>query len=296
MLAEVLQRSEKPLMVLTDGVLRPRFYSPLISPRNVIGTITECDVTAGYDGRRHAIRWLKARAMLRLHDGDVSGAWRDIMTMYRLARLGSQGSSIADWIAMGVTFDDMASEAAVVFSQHEGLTAAQARGCQRQLRGLPPMRSVGEICGEEERCSSLESLVMLAGAGGAESYFQIDAMLENMGKVMDPQRKTDEPGRKKREEAFKRLVAARVWIGARYSGSTMPSGTVWRTLAVVRLPPEPLHCWLIWRRRPGARRIAPPIACFRRTKPPSGARTHGSKPDKSPGWLSCLNRCTTGRR
>jgi hypothetical protein len=204
--AAVLERNEKPLKILTEGLQRPRFYSPLIVMREDYTMLIGCNPIIAVNEARTVARLLPVRAMLRLHDGDVSASWQDIMTLYRLGRLGSQQPSYTNYMVSD-TFDAIASRAAVVLSQYKGLTVAQARECQRQLRGLPAMRLLGEIFGGWERCSALECLTLLADADGAKQYFEIDAIVDQMLCRMDPQRTSGESERKRRQEAFKRLVA-----------------------------------------------------------------------------------------
>ena len=144
------------------------------------------------------MRLLKLRAMLRLHDGDTAGAWRDIMALYRIGRLESSRSrSRSTWFCFGLLCDDMAGEAAVALSRQEGLTAAQAREFQKQLLTLPAMRSLGEFCNEGERCRSLETLTLLAAPNGPEDYFATEAMLDQMLKHTDPKLETRRGGAEK---------------------------------------------------------------------------------------------------
>jgi hypothetical protein len=102
----------------------------------------------------------------------------------------------------------MASDAAVKVSQDNRLTAARARWYQRELRSLPVMRSFGEMCGEGERCSSLESLTLLANKENPGVYFEIDTGLDQMFSVIDRRGMTGESERKRRQAAFKKLVAS----------------------------------------------------------------------------------------
>jgi hypothetical protein len=202
--AAFFERNEKPLTILVDGLQRPRFYLPPLSRYGDLGLIASCDQITGNSEAREAARLLIARSMLRLHDGDLAGAWSDIMALYRLGRLESQRGYAVGWMT-GATFCDIASNAAATLSQHAKLTAGQSREFQSQLRNLSPMRSLASICDEWERCSSLETLAMVADAAGMEEHFRNDAMLENMFKPAGP--KPEDPKRDRRHEALKRLTA-----------------------------------------------------------------------------------------
>jgi hypothetical protein len=197
--AAVLEQDEKTLNALTEGLQRPRFYLPLISWRELPAMLSSCDGISGVQGALYAVRLLRLRAMLRVHDRDVAGAWKDIIALYRMGRLESQRPFQTGWLAFGLLCDGMAGEAAVTLSQQKGLTAAQAREFQKQLLGLPAMRSLGEFCDEGERCRALESLILLAAPHGLDGYFASEAMIDNS------QHGKDE--RKKRVEAVKKLAA-----------------------------------------------------------------------------------------
>lgn len=204
--AAVLKRNEKPLDILVAGLQRPRFYLPLVVGNNDIPMIAGSYITASNAEGRSAARLLSLRAMSRLHDGDISGAWQDNMALYRLARFGSRGPFMIGWL-VGVTFDEMAADMAVTLSQHGGLSAKQAKKLQKQLENLPPLGSLKDICTEAERCSSLETLTLLANSAGVDPYFNIDRMSEQMRIARDPKLASTEPERKKRELAFRKLAA-----------------------------------------------------------------------------------------
>ncbi len=204
-IAAFLERNEKPLEILSKGLQRTRFYSPLVAADENFAMCGICvGPVNGINNARTAARLFKMRAMLRLHDGDLSGTWRDILSLYRLGRLASHGASMVNWMS-AATFEGMANEAAVVLSQQDGLTVEQARKCQQQLRRLSPMQSLVETFDVGERCSSIEVLTLLADDPGV--FFEDDELVEQMLKVMDPKRPSREPERKRRRQAFKILAA-----------------------------------------------------------------------------------------
>jgi hypothetical protein len=204
--ARVLEQNEKPLKILTDGLQRPKFYSPLVPPRRDFTMLCTCFGKTGYQEARAAARLLKLRAMLRLHD-DPSGASQDIISLYRLVRLWSRRPFMTDWVGMSVIFDGAANDAAVALSQHSELTASQVREFQKQFRSLPAMRSLAEFCEESERCYFLEVLTMLANANGLEPYLAGDNAIRRMMRESDPNQKISEEEPIRRAEALKRLIA-----------------------------------------------------------------------------------------
>jgi hypothetical protein len=207
--AAVLKRNEKILNTLTEGLQRPKFYFPLI-PMFELGpvTLSACNSVTGNGGVRYAMRLLKLRAMLRLHDGDIAAAWQDIIALYRVGRLESQRPLQSDSCSFIWLGDSMGGEAAVTLCQQEGLTAAQAREFQKQLLALPAVPSLGEYCSEGERCRALESLTLLAAPDNVDGYFGTDpAELDKMLKQADPKWQHSEAEQKRCVEACKKLAA-----------------------------------------------------------------------------------------
>ena len=171
LLATVLERNEKPLQVFAEGMKRPQFYSPLIPSfsGNEIPPLVAC-INPLHSKMRLAMRLLAIRATLRLHDGDVSSAWQDIMAMYRFGRMESQPSqSIGFSCFMAWEGQGDANKATMQLSQHAGLTAAQARECCRQLQSLPAMHPFWKSCDESDRCCEIESIMELANSKSAEA-------------------------------------------------------------------------------------------------------------------------------
>jgi hypothetical protein len=195
--AEVMERSETPLKTLAEGLQRPRIYVPLVPDKPMGGTLIGATGLRG-TVPRHAMRFLAIRATLGLRDGDVSAKWQDVMALYRLQRLWSRLPLAIDWlIAAGE--DTYPNQAAIIASQRDGITAAQARECQRQIRSLPPMRPLWEICDEGERCSSIETLMLIADSKDPTAYFE---MVDSVFNRNDPKHGS-------RVKAFHRLVAGK---------------------------------------------------------------------------------------
>jgi hypothetical protein len=196
--AKVLERSEKPLKTLAEGLQRPRIYVPLVPDKPMGGTLIGATGLRSIVPR-HAMRFLAIKATLGLRDGDVSAKWQDVMALYRLQRLWSRLPFAIDWlIATGQ--DTYPNQAAVIASQRDGITAAQARECQRQLRSLPPMRPLWEIYEQGERCSRIETLMCIAGSNDPGECFGIYLRV-GIG--------PNDPKHDSRVKAFHRLVAGK---------------------------------------------------------------------------------------
>ncbi len=220
-LAAILKRKEKPLGILAEGLRRPTFYDPLVA-RPGIPQLFWLSGDTNHDPARAAGDWFMARAMLRINEGKLSDAWNDVLSVYRLARLESRRPLFCDWFYLATRLEAMANGAAVTLSQHPGLTAAEAREFQRQLRGLPPMRPAREICDQSERCTWIDWMMFLSnfsGVGeGPDGFSVLDRMTEThhgwlawIDMTYDPKKRAFVygPNQIEREEAFGRLAQER---------------------------------------------------------------------------------------
>jgi len=95
--AALLEKNDKALRVVIDGVQRPRFYSPVVTVDG--DSLANMELILGLSESREVLRQLTSRAMLRLGSGSIDGAWQDVMAGHRFARLLGQRpcSSIGWW-------------------------------------------------------------------------------------------------------------------------------------------------------------------------------------------------------
>ena len=83
--------NQKPLDLLAEASKRPYWFSPLVSDGGLM-----CASSPIAMKLREGIRALSARAMQRLQDGNVNGAWSDLLAVHRFARLASCGPTLID--------------------------------------------------------------------------------------------------------------------------------------------------------------------------------------------------------
>ncbi len=94
-LAEWLDASEEVLADVHRALRRPKAYSPYISfddPAMIAVRLPHVQ------GLRTTGRTLTARAMLRLGEGDVDGAWQDLVDVQRLARHSEHGWTLIEML------------------------------------------------------------------------------------------------------------------------------------------------------------------------------------------------------
>jgi hypothetical protein len=152
-LAAWLAANEKPLTLLTEAAKRARRYDPLVGgERTPLIAILQPAITP-YHGPG-LVGALTARAMLRLSNAQFDGAWEDLLTCHRLARLVGQGPMLVDYL-IGRTVDGRACLGEQAFSGHTCLTAARLRKMREDLDRLPPMPPLAERIDVGERLDFL---------------------------------------------------------------------------------------------------------------------------------------------
>jgi hypothetical protein len=130
--ADWLATNEKPLVLVIEGVARPRYYNPTTSE----------DLTSlggffpALQQSREFARALVALAMLRVDEGKVDDAWRDLLASHRLARLLGQRSYLVDALA-AIALDGIACSGDRALLQHARLTASQSQRMRDDLEKLP---------------------------------------------------------------------------------------------------------------------------------------------------------------
>jgi hypothetical protein len=133
LLADLLSRNEKPLELISQAVLRPKFYSPLVKTGDAFSSCLDTDFKLPL---RDVARQYLVRAMLRLDEKQYDRAWQDLMSCYRLGRLVAQGPLVID-VLFGTAFQGMAAEGIWTFAGSVELSALQSHKCLSDLQQLP---------------------------------------------------------------------------------------------------------------------------------------------------------------
>jgi len=158
-IAALVDANAAPLELITQASRRPRFYSPFFSldegtPMYAVQLPVERE-------QREAARQLTLRAMLRLGEGDSAGAWEDLLTCHRLARLTGQSKFFISRL-VSVAIDAVACESDRALIASQKLTAEQARQCLRDLQALPPAPSMADLLDTTERWGILDATIQVA--------------------------------------------------------------------------------------------------------------------------------------
>jgi hypothetical protein len=211
-LADWLEVSEKPLALILEATRRTEYYNPLTPKRTgdwspgILGSYLPC-----VQACREVASALVCRAMLRVSDGKVEEAWRDLLACHRLGRLIGRGATSIE-LLVGLAIDQTATKGDLAFLEHAGLTAKQLKAYFEDLRRLPPIPVLADKLDHCERLVCLE-LMMLCARHGPEFLQQMDTD-KGPGQKANPYtsklftRSIDwDPGMRKANRWFDRIAA-----------------------------------------------------------------------------------------
>jgi hypothetical protein len=86
---------------------------------------------------RESVGLLQLRAGLRAGEGKAADAWDDVFTIFRLARMLSQGGTLIEWL-VAAACEHIAMDSAVMLLEHSPPTAKEARDFGERFAKLPP--------------------------------------------------------------------------------------------------------------------------------------------------------------
>jgi len=178
-LAEWVRINEKHMDRLVAASRRERFYSPMFSggdPPFVLASLLSELFLA-----RDISRALSVRAMLRLHEGQVEGAWQDLIACHRISRLVAQNPMLLGQIVANVV-ETVACRGTEQLAHHGKLTIKQVERFQDALCKLPARPAMVECIDRAERFMFLDAVtwcVRRPKAFGAVGFF--DGNMTRMG-------------------------------------------------------------------------------------------------------------------
>ncbi len=163
LLARLLEQNRRPLEIIRQASLRPRFYMPpLVDPQeSLISTVLVLP-----QAMRAVARALLLRAMLHLGHGRVEEAWEDILTIHRLGRLLMQDAFLISTL-IGCAVSAMAAQGAEQLLIHAELDEPTAMRFLRQWRQLSPTVDVAETVQWSERFTGLSVMILAAKRPGS---------------------------------------------------------------------------------------------------------------------------------
>lgn len=154
---EWLTKNEKPLACVPEALKRKDWFFPLVSPQRD-GKRGSLLATRPFAAElREIARALSIRAMRRCGDKKYDDAWRDVLTIYHLARRTPQAGSGIDHL-VGSSFEHIAAFKVLELIEAANPTAAQVKRWLADLDGLPARRSFAEAMDTTERFGVLDCM------------------------------------------------------------------------------------------------------------------------------------------
>lgn len=161
-IADWLAANDRPLSLLVEASKRTRYFDPFVSrqwknsdfgirSQEFIPWLAYRNSFCGRDGARA----LLTRAMLRLNDGNVIEAWKELLACHRLARLAGQMAWLeSNWLADSMEHNALFCDR--VLLSNARLTSDQIAGMRAALEELPPMPDAADKFGLCERFVCLD--------------------------------------------------------------------------------------------------------------------------------------------
>lgn len=157
--AAFLEANAAPLEIVTEASRRGRYYSPLVSSGPVESMFAV--LLPVEQQQREAVRQLTARAMQKLGGGDAAGAWEDLLTCHRLARLTGQSPFVIGAL-VSYALDAQCFDAERALLASPALTAEQARRFLEEFCALSPPTAIADVIDVAERIANLDAAILVA--------------------------------------------------------------------------------------------------------------------------------------
>jgi len=174
--AEWLDANVNPLELIERAAMRSQYYSPLVTNDGLV----QGEIASTMQNLRESARLLVTRAMFRLGDNDIPGAWSDLLVCHRLARLSSQRAPGIVSFQTAMAVESIAARGDEALVAH-GLSLGLARKCLDDHAQLLPFGSLVDLIDERERLVSLDAILLQK----SEIYLGLNAMLRRTNHLYD---------------------------------------------------------------------------------------------------------------
>lgn len=156
-----LDVNQEPLKRIAEASRRPRYYCPLVSGAGEPALIS-AQLISVLNAVRQCGRLLGTRALLRIHEGDLEGAWGDLLTCHRISRLIGEGvadegaTNVSNMVAVAVS--NIACNASESFAHADSLSAEQARAALDDMDSVLPLPDFAQTIDVVSRFEFLDSI------------------------------------------------------------------------------------------------------------------------------------------
>ena len=158
-----LAENAGPLELVRQATAKERFYIPLVSGSNppfmvevLIPDMRWC---------RQAAEALTVQAVLKMTRNDPRGAWDDVLSAHRLARLLDQAPTVIEQL-VAVGIEGTAAMAGIALATRGHMPPSESRELLSKLAALRPVGHMVDTIDKEERFCGLDAVMMLSRPGG----------------------------------------------------------------------------------------------------------------------------------
>jgi hypothetical protein len=167
---EWLAINEKPLELARKGIERPKYYFPAL-PDGDLPPVISILLPLAQESRQLA-DLLAIRAMQRAAQGNVEGAWDDLLTCHRLARHMTEGFSLVEAL-VGIAIEHIAAQGDCALAHSGTLNVKQATQMRAELHALPTLVNIVDKVDLGERFMFLDAAAFVARDGGFRGLLKI---------------------------------------------------------------------------------------------------------------------------
>jgi hypothetical protein len=158
-----LAENAGPLELVRQAAAKERYYIPLVSGSNppfmvevLIPDMRWC---------RQAAEALTVQAVLKMTRNDPRGAWDDVLSAHRLARLLDQAPTVIEQL-VAVGIEGTAAMAGIALATRGHMPPSESRELLSKLAALRPVGHMVDTIDKEERFCGLDAVMMLSRPGG----------------------------------------------------------------------------------------------------------------------------------
>lgn len=179
--ANWVETNAEALAAAAQAAERPRAFAPL-HPYRAEQYPATCVASPHVFAIQEVCRLLAARSMLRLGEGDAEGAWRDLVTQFRIARHVQGGWYAIDRL-VAISIRSKAGDALTSWISAADLSAAELKWRLAELRPLLALPPMAEIV-EGERIEFADAMISVAsGAVTANAAAEIGFRMARPGLI-----------------------------------------------------------------------------------------------------------------
>jgi hypothetical protein len=154
-----LASNASPLELVRQATAKDKFYLPFTSasnPPDLAGV-----ALPSLSGYSHMARALAMRAALKAARNDMPGAWDDVLTAHKLARLQDRSPVLIGRI-VGNMADWVAAQAGTAIATRYPIPPALGRELLTRLAAVGPKGNIADVIDEGERFLGLDIVMMLS--------------------------------------------------------------------------------------------------------------------------------------